>query len=145
MKRQRTFALLIVLLIITSVGLLSRAQTTYTIGPSSTSPDSIASVKLTNAATSVTWSNANFGWTRLVSASLALTNSIVSTTEFAVVRSEGVVDIIATIGLTNSVSSYRWTALNQNDVIIRLGDRIRVSVDPESGTTGGFVYLSFDR
>jgi hypothetical protein len=110
-------------------------------GDNETYPDTLITVNYPAGTNTVAWTN-TLGWTRMVSVGLAMKASIATTATVTVVRSaEGVNDIIATIDAT--AESFRWTALNQNDVIVRHGDVVEVGSTDTS--TNGTVFISLDR
>ena len=119
---------------------IAGAQTSYTEGPNIDYPNRIAAVQFADAVGTSTW--ANTGWTRLTSVSVAMTNSLTSSTNtISVVRSEGVTEALAVV--TGDGSSFRWSALNDMDVILRPGDSVSVSMT-ETNNGGGYIYLNME-
>lgn len=80
-------------------------------------------------------------WQRLhsVSCGIGVETAVIFTA--VVHRTEGYVDRIATID--DTADSFRWSALNDNDVILRPGDRLSVGVS-DTGAEGT-VWLSLSR
>lgn len=139
---MKTIGLSILAGLLLSLGILytTFAQTNYSDGPNVDYPNRIASIPVTDGTGTNTW--ANTSWTRLCSVGVALTNSLTaSTNTISVVRSEGVTEDLAVI--TGDGSSFRWSALNDMDVVIRPGDSVKVSMT-ETNSGGGYIYLNME-
>jgi hypothetical protein len=126
------------------LGLAAWADTEFFPGPgdNETYPDVLVTLDLGVGAGTVSWTN-TLGWTRMASASYAAPTAIASTVTVSVVRSaESVTDIIASIVSTNA-TSFRWSALTLNDVVVRYGDVVAITSSDSS--TNGVAFLSLER
>ena len=122
------------------IAIITLAQTNYTEAPPRDYPNRIASIGFADAVGTSTWVNS--GFTRLTSVAVAMTNSLTaSTNKVSIIRSEGVTEDLATI--VGDGSSFRWTALNDMDVILRPADTISVSMT-ETNSGGGYIYFNME-
>jgi hypothetical protein len=129
------------------IALLGTAATLYAPAPARASddplqPDTLVAIGFTNLQTTSTWANTT-GWARLASVGVACVSNISNTAQISVTRYEGVSEVIATVVSTNA-ASYRWSASTPNDVVIRLGDSVQVTLT-ETNNGGGQVYLSLEK
>lgn len=122
------------------IAALAIAATTHSEGPSRDYPNRVVAIGFDNNVGTSTWVNTS--WTRLASVGVAMTNSLSSTTnKISVVRTEGVTEDLATI--TGDMSSFRWSALTDMDVILRPGDTLKITMSVITNG-GGYVYANLE-
>ena len=140
MKNSRFIPVLMLLGVLALIGTFVIGDS-YHPGPQDERYDTSIAVTITDNNGTATWANV-VGWARLTSVGVALTDSLTdSTNTIQVIRAEGVTEDIAVI--EGDGSSFRWTALNRNDVVLRDGDTVAIGMTVITNG-GGVAYLNMD-